>query len=376
MDVVDNNPVVPANTVSPQTNLTPETPKTPEPTQKKKTPRKIVTIGLIIILIFVAILLTLLAFTYLERNRYGSATINNKNTTDSNIVSSPVSYTADKNKEFSFETFNIRFTYDELEMGTAYIIGETNPDYLLGKKVSIGFKNFKILSLDFNPYPMGYSVDPDSKVQKSEYVLSTKDGKEFSVSILNETLTTGKKQVTFLAFYKSNNAVLSTFYSLNDVKEFGDMDSSIRNFNNIIKSLSFDLNGLNEDQSVSGSETKTFQSTRYDVTFNYPSSMGEYSVEYLPDYFNDEKIAFSNSIIELHYWRFEGSTGGTYEEQIIQTKDGKICSVKTFGASIMASCPGDITIYTAGTFSGSDSNTVKAYQDDIRTIITSLEYTR
>jgi hypothetical protein len=58
------------------------------------------------------------------------------------------------------------------------------------------------------------------------------------------------------------------------------------------------------------STLKEFKSTRYNVSFKYPASMGDAKVVYNEAYYKDEIISFTNSSVNLTYPRWEGGFAG------------------------------------------------------------------
>lgn len=77
-------------------------------------------------------------------------------------------------------------------------------------------------------------------------------------------------------------------------------------------------------------EMKSFESTRYNIKFQYPASFGEAQVKYMPEYFNDEVISFTNHKLTITYPRWEGGFGGDLDTRTATSKDGKTVTMYVF----------------------------------------------
>lgn len=67
-----------------------------------------------------------------------------------------------------------------------------------------------------------------------------------------------------------------------------------------------------------------FQSSRYDVSFEYPKEFGDIAINYQREYFNSEFVSFSNSPITLQYPRLEGAGGGAKTYKVTLTNGESI----------------------------------------------------
>lgn len=81
---------------------------------------------------------------------------------------------------------------------------------------------------------------------------------------------------------------------------------------------------------IAPANSKTFTSSKYNLSFNYPASLGSLSARTDTTFYNDEFVTFQNSPIKIQYWRFEGDFwSGAIAWENINSKDGKSCHIST-----------------------------------------------
>lgn len=74
--------------------------------------------------------------------------------------------------------------------------------------------------------------------------------------------------------------------------------------------------------------TASFKSTRYNVSFEYPTSLGTATASI--DNLNNEIVAFSNSDLTIQYPSYEAAPGASLSSNEIKTKNGKTCDLGVY----------------------------------------------
>ncbi len=87
---------------------------------------------------------------------------------------------------------------------------------------------------------------------------------------------------------------------------------------------------VNDQDSDMEDVVATFESERYDVSFDYPESWGQPSVQFREDYFHNENITFPNTNFGISYWRFEGGFAGSVETGNFETMQGYTANYNIF----------------------------------------------
>jgi hypothetical protein len=128
-----------------------------------------------------------------------------------------------------------------------------------------------------------------------------------------------------------------------------------------------------------------YESTRYDIKFSYPESLGEHKSTVNTEYFFNEQVTFDDSNVFINYTRFEGSIGtieDTEQNGNVTTKQGYTGDYNiyrggpdnNYGLFVRVSSPGTngtslVITSTATTLSEIQSDFAK-----VQTILDNLEF--
>ena len=90
---------------------------------------------------------------------------------------------------------------------------------------------------------------------------------------------------------------------------------------------------------------ETFTSTNYNLTFNYPKTLGEVTVSYVSSPIPLETLTFKTSFLKVMYPNSENDGfGSTITSENVTTKDGKTCEVSVHISNLTGSTIDEYTV--------------------------------
>lgn len=282
---------------------------------------------------------------------------------DSNKIIIPPQPETKKMATFESTRYNVKFSYPK-EFGDITV--NFSPNYFNNEGVS--FANSRI-SLGWWRIEGAFGGNP-----ANDEIISTKDGKTCTL----RELTQGVNQELTAVYFECQdpNHLGATIHGMVQMlSDPNEIETIKQQYREIAKTLEFDLRAP---------KTTTFSSSRYNVTFDYPSRMGDVSVSFNQNYFSNELVNFSSSKLGLQWRRFEGGFGPAINSENLTAKDGKPCVLNEYeqgvnhdlvGIFLMCEDTNHIGTSVFGSVQGlSDRNEIEKLKADYRFIVSTLQF--
>jgi RNA polymerase sigma-70 factor (ECF subfamily) len=134
----------------------------------------------------------------------------------------------------------------------------------------------------------------------------------------------------------------------------------------------------NEEQN----DFKAFNSSEYNISFEFPEDYGNVQTNLNEDYFNVESVTFSNSELSISYPHFEGGIGSDIDTESMNSKNGVRFNIHTFSQGVNGNLFGIVAQNSSGvnntvTFMVQELETLKDvedYKSDIKEILETLVF--